>query len=227
MSPSLGSPRLLLVPTALEAQRLADLGGWPAGSALVRLCGFGPLAAAACASQLLAELRPRRVVLVGIAGSYDPERWPVGSAAEFQAVASDGIGAGEAAGFRGPSALGFPQWPGGATVSRIDERIELAPFDTARALPLLLSTCAAADGDAMAARRRARFPDAAGEDMEGFGVALAAALHGVPLAIVRGFSNRVGDRDPTHWRIPLALGAARRLTLELLERDDSDSVRGG
>ncbi|TAJ21338.1 MAG: hypothetical protein EPO68_04855 [Planctomycetota bacterium] len=226
MSPSLGSPRLLLVPTALEAQRLADLGGWPAGSALVRLCGFGPLAAAARASQLIAELRPRRVVLVGIAGSYDPERWPIGSAAEFGAVASDGIGAGEAGEFRGPPALGFPQWPGDAGVPRIEDRIELAPFDAARAAPLLLTTCTAADGDAMAARRRARFSAAAGEDMEGFGVALAAALHGVPVAIVRGFSNRVGDRDPTRWKIALALGAARKLALELLERDDGGAGNG-
>jgi nucleoside phosphorylase len=52
--------------------------------------------------------------------------------------------------------------------------------------------------------------------MEGFGVALACALERVPLAIVRGISNLVGDREPARWRIPAALAAARRLGLECL-----------
>ena len=62
-----------------------------------------------------------------------------------------------------------------------------------------------------------RFPGAAAEDMEGFGVALACALHGVPLSIVRGISNAAGQRAPAHWRISPALAAARTLLLELLE----------
>jgi len=227
MRSTAGSARLLLIPTSAEAARLADLGGWPTGCAQVELCGFGPVAAAARASQLCALLRPRRVLLVGIAGSYDPARWPIGGAAEFAAVGCDGIGAGEGAVFRGPHALGFPQWPGDGAQAAIDERIELAPLDAARAAPLLVTTCAAADGEAMAARRRARFPGAAGEDMEGFGVALACALHGVPLSIVRGFSNAVGERDPSRWKIPLALGAARALALALCEREDVAGAQVG
>jgi nucleoside phosphorylase len=58
--------------------------------------------------------------------------------------------------------------------------------------------------------------------MEGFGVALACALARTRLAIVRGFSNRVGDRDSRHWRIPAALAAARRLTLEVLEEEQEE-----
>jgi futalosine hydrolase len=223
MSISLGSPRVILVPTAVELERLRDLGAWPDGVALIALAGFGPVAAAARAATLFASLRPRRALLVGIAGSYDLARWPVGSAAEFAACAIDGIGVGETDAFRGPPQLGFPQWPGAdaGAATRIDDRVALEPLDATHAAPLLLSTCAASDSAAMAARRRARFPDACAEDMEGFGVALAAALVGVPLSVVRGISNEVGDREPSRWRIPLALGAARRLTLELLERDDA------
>lgn len=63
--------------------------------------------------------------------------------------------------------------------------------------------------------------------MEGFGVALACALHGVPLSIVRGFSNAVGERDPSRWKIPLALGAARALALALCEREDAAGAQVG
>jgi futalosine hydrolase len=52
--------------------------------------------------------------------------------------------------------------------------------------------------------------------MEGFAVAAACALEGIPLRIVRGISNEVGDRRPEHWRIPAALAAARERALEVL-----------
>jgi futalosine hydrolase len=58
-----------------------------------------------------------------------------------------------------------------------------------------------------AAVLRARYPDAVAEAMEGFGVATAAALHGVPFAEVRAISNLVGPRDRPSWRIREALAA--------------------
>lgn len=215
MNPSLGSPTLVLVPTDLERRRLADLGGFPPGLALEFTGGFGAVAAAARSMQILAELRPARVLLVGIAGSFDVERHPVGSALEFGAVAVDGIGAGEGPRARGPSALGFPQWPGSpdGRVRAIEERLTLCAPPGA---PLLVTTCAASDGPEHAALRRARFPGAVAEDMEGFAVAFACALAGVPLRIVRGLSNAVGLRDPRAWRIPAALEAARATALAIL-----------
>ena len=211
----LGSPTLLLFPTRLEHERFRDQGGLPPGSALQYVSGFGPVAAAARSASLCAALRPARVLLVGIAGSYDIEAHPVGSALEFDAVAVDGIGAGEGDAFLGPGSLGFPQWPGTANgQGAVHEQLEL---DCARSHgATLLTTCAAAATAREAERRRARFPRAAAEDMEGFAVAVACRLARVPLAIVRGISNRVGDRDPRQWRIPGALAAARRRTLDLL-----------
>lgn len=220
-TPSLGSSTLLLFPTELERRRFDDLGGIPVGNALQAIAGFGPIAAAARTAQLLSSLRPRRVVLIGIAGAYDVDAHPVGTALEFDEVAIDGIGVGEGDTFQGPPALGFPQWPGspGTRVEKIEERLPLAPAAQGKPGRLLLSTCAASEDAAHAARRRARFPDALAEDMEGFGVALACALQGVPLRIVRGISNLVGDRDPTSWRIPAAIAVARRRVLELFEED--------
>ncbi|HUR29431.1 MAG TPA: hypothetical protein VM509_14675, partial [Planctomycetota bacterium] len=86
MSPPLGAPTLILVPTALELARLQDQGGLGQG-ALVATCGFGPIAAAARTAELVARLPPARVILVGIAGAFDVRRDPLGSALEFGAVA--------------------------------------------------------------------------------------------------------------------------------------------
>jgi futalosine hydrolase len=220
--PPLGSPTLLLVPTALEERRLSDAGGLPAGLALRALCGFGPIAAAARTAELVGLLRPRRVVLVGICGTYDTERFPVGAAREFDAVAIEGIGVGEGERALAPPALGFPQWPGREETGTpsVDERLELAPLAPTGGgeAALLLTTCSASDTDELTARRRRRFPEALAEDMEAFGVALACTLSGTPLSVVRGASNVAGDRDPSRWRIPAALSAARALLVELLER---------
>ncbi len=212
-----GAPTLILVPTELELSRLNDHGGFPSGIGVVRTSGFGPVAAAARTSALLARLSPARVVLVGIAGSYDPRELPVGTAVQFDEVAIEGVGVGEGERLIAPPALGFPQWPSPPRGAAIHDRLPLTPL--ASPLPkakLLLTTCAASDSSEQARVRRARFPDARAEDMEAFGVALACALEDVPLTVVRGISNEVGDRDPKRWRIPSALCAARELVLALL-----------
>jgi futalosine hydrolase len=82
---------------------------------------------------------------------------------------------------------------------------------------LLLTTCAAAAEEAQVEARLERFPAARAEDMEGFGVACACRLAAVPLRIVRGISNRVGDRDAEHWKLAPALASARLEALALLE----------
>jgi len=207
------STTLILFPTELEHRRFADHGGQDA--AQEEVCGFGVAASAARTMQLLLDRRPERVLLVGIAGAYDVSRHPVGSALAFSRVAIDGIGSGQGSGFQGPSRLGFPQWPGDPCTPAVGESLELSRA-AAAGDGLLLTTCAASDSPAQAQERLARHPDAVAEDMEGFGVALACALAGVPLAIVRGVSNLVGDRDPRSWRIPAALAAARRRALEVL-----------
>lgn len=207
---------LLLVPTALELERLRDQGGYDPASARVEVCGFGPVAAAARTATLLERHQPQRVLLVGIAGTFDEDRLPVGSATAFGEVALEGVGVGEGARFIAPPALGFPQWPGSidTTPHPIADRLPLEGPG-----PLLLSTCAASDSPTHAAERKERFPDALAEDMEGFAVALACALARVPLSIVRGASNVVGDREASAWRIPSALAAAHELSLEWMAKE--------
>ena len=47
--------------------------------------------------------------------------------------------------------------------------------------------------------------------MEGFAVAVACRLAGVPLKIIRGISNHAGDRQHSRWKITEALLSAAAL----------------
>jgi futalosine hydrolase len=52
--------------------------------------------------------------------------------------------------------------------------------------------------------------------MEGFAVAFACRLRGVPLDVIRGISNTAGDRDKTRWDIPGGLRAAGDLAVQTI-----------
>jgi futalosine hydrolase len=187
------------------------------------LCGVGPVAAAARAAQLIAEHKPERVLLVGIAGSLD-DRLAIGSAHRFDRVACYGVGVGSGGDFVPAAALGWQQWPGDAgdasdqTGGQIGDVISCAASDRAggEQTDLLLTVCAAAANAEDVRLRLQAFPGAVAEDMEGFAVAFACRLRGVPFDIVRGISNRAGDRDKARWQVAAAVEAAGRLTLEIM-----------
>jgi futalosine hydrolase len=193
---------LVLVPTELERRKLLDLGGFPGAPAPV-LSGFGPVAAAARTAQLLAELSPPRVLLVGLAGAL--RSGPLGRAISFGRVRLDGVGVGTGSSFVPASRIGFAQWDGGT--GPIEEALELS--SSPEGGPELLTVCAASATAAEAEERRARYPLAAAEDMEAFGVALACRIFGTPLLVVRGLSNQAGERDSSRWLVHEALAAAR------------------
>jgi futalosine hydrolase len=213
---SLGSPTLVLVPTDLELASLVELGGLDGGLAIVRTCGFGPVAAAARTAGCIAELHPARVLLVGIAGTYDARVLALGQAVEFDSVALDGIAAGDRGASIGAESKRFAQWPGSGSLAPIHDRIALGAPRGGAPSRMLLSVCAASSSREQADARRRRFDGAIAEDMEAFGVALACALDGVPLRVVRGVSNLAGDGDHSRWQIARALESARELALGIL-----------
>lgn len=182
---------LILVPTELESGLL-----FPDGPpAPLAVCGFGLAAAGAGAAHAIAEHREDAeggVILVGAAGTYRAADHPIGSAVVAGSVRCDGIGAGSGEGHRSAADLGFAA----------ADSIALGPG------PEIVSVAAAAGSPAEAAERHARHPAAAGEEMEGYAVAVATGLFAVELTIVRGFSNAAGDRDRAGWRMPEALAAA-------------------
>ena len=212
MRPSI---HILLVPTAGERPVVEQAIGSAAGKRLqIELCGFGPIAAAARTAHLLAALEPASVMLVGIAGTMD-DRLSIGQAYRFDEVVCYGVGVGGDGTFQPAAAVGWPQWPGNPSAGQqaIGDRI-VCPGTTAG--NVLLTACAASAGPADVALRRALIPDAVAEDMEGFGVAVACELARVPWTIIRGISNRAGDRDHSHWCVEPALEAAAALALETL-----------
>jgi futalosine hydrolase len=214
-----GPSTLVLVPTERERQHLAAQPGF-AVDAPCELCGFGPVAAAAHTATVIARHRPDRVVLLGIAGTYDTVALPVESAAVFGSVTMHGVGVGAGAGFISAAALGFHHWREDQHPPPDVDELSLSIPVAAAVGPLLASTlltcCTASADTAEANLRRRQHPNVTAEDMEGYGVALACRLAEVPLAIARGISNEVGDRGVTRWRIREALDAAWIIASDLI-----------
>ncbi|MCY3015686.1 MAG: futalosine hydrolase [Planctomycetota bacterium] len=219
---------LILIPTEPERRFLAPrlmsrlmsrLAALPPADTAVELCGFGIAAAAARTAQLIAALRPERVILVGIAGRLD-DRLALGTATLFERIACHGIGVGSGSAFIPAATLGWQQWPGGPGDGDpgVGDELPCAVPDRGD-LPrerLLLTVTAAAAGPEDVRLRKAMFPEASAEEMEGFAVALACRLFRIPCTIIRGISNTAGDRDKAHWQIEAPLAAAADLVLRIL-----------
>jgi len=211
---------LVFVPTELEQGLIAPLIAAACGPTIrVERCGFGAIVAAARTAQLITERRPQRVLLVGIAGRY-ADALAIGRAYAFERVACHGVGAGSGGGFVPAEAMGWNQWPGDAAAATgaIGDMLPCASgtLPAAARAGLLLSACAASADDDDVRSRLELWPDAVAEDMEGFAVAAACRLAGVPLDIVRGISNTAGDRDTSRWQIEAAARAAADLAATLL-----------
>jgi futalosine hydrolase len=160
--------------------------------------------------QLLATGSFDSVALIGIAGSLSDDV-AIGCAMQFGTVYCDGIGVGQGATHRSSSDMGWQQWPDEPT---IQDAIQLRAPKHDHPLPGLVSVLAASATPSEAAWRHSRFPLGKAEDMEGFGVAVSCRLANVPLMIVRGISNRAGDRDHAKWNIAGSLDQAMQLILQ-------------
>ncbi|MYQ44582.1 futalosine hydrolase [Streptomyces sp. SID4985] len=213
----------VLVATAVPAERDAVARAFPGTAGELRLpgvsvfrtaagcdllaAGVGPaLAAASTATALtaaaLAGTPYRLVVSAGIGGGFQPEA-PVGSLVVADAITVADLGAETADGFLPVTELGF------GTVNHVPpESAVRAITEATGARPGTVLTVSTVTGTAeRAAALRARHPRALAEGMEGFGVAEAAAAHGVPVLEIRAVSNPVGPRDRAAWRIGDALAA--------------------
>ncbi|MEU0190055.1 futalosine hydrolase [Streptomyces afghaniensis] len=169
--------------------------------------GVGPgLAGASTASVLTAAALDGTpydlVVSAGIGGGFQPEAG-VGSLVVADEIVAADLGAETDDGFVSVTELGF------GTVRHQPPADLVRPVaDALGARTGAVLTVSTVTGTAgRAAVLRERHPTALAEAMEGFGVAEAAAAHGVPVLEVRAISNPVGPRDRAAWRIPDALAA--------------------
>ncbi|MFI6562901.1 futalosine hydrolase [Streptomyces sp. NPDC050534] len=197
----------VLVATAVPVERDAVAEAFAGDGHTVIAAGVGPaLAAASTATALTTaalEGSPYGLVVsAGIAGGFQPEA-PVGSLVVADEITAADLGAETAEGFVPVTELGF-----GTVTHRPPNALvrDLVAATGARAGAVL--TVSTVTGTAeRAAALRARHPRALAEAMEGFGVAEAAAAHGVPVLEIRAVSNPVGPRDRAAWRIGDALTA--------------------
>jgi futalosine hydrolase len=149
------------------------------------------------------------VALVGIAGSYYKDALPPGSAACFDSVTLDGVGAGQGDAFKSAASMGFDH-------GVKEDVLPLCCPTGLRHGEQLLTVCAASGSNVHALMRRDRYPQAAAEDMEGFAVALACRQAGVELTILRGISNLAGQRDLKQWVIDDAMATVSKLLTQWL-----------
>ncbi|WP_181140127.1 futalosine hydrolase [Streptomyces sp. Ru62] len=216
-------PVPVLVATAVPAERDAVARALPASAREVRLpgaslvrtatgwdllaAGVGPaLAAATTAGALTAAALAGRpyglVVSAGIGGGFPPGA-PLGSLVVADAITVADLGAETADGFLPVTELGF----GTVTHRPPESLVRVVSEATGARTGTILTVSTVTGTAARAAALRARHPGALAEGMEGFGVAEAAAAHGVPALEIRAVSNPVGPRDRAAWRIGDALAA--------------------
>jgi len=207
---------LLLIPTEFERKFIAPLietfRDQSDSEVAIELCGFGPVVAAARTAALLARYQPEQVLLLGIAGGYDGAE--PASAYRFASVGCYGVGVGTGAGFQTAEKMGWAHWAGEKKADQIGDMISVGDDQT---MHQLLTVCAASETQSDVAQRRAAFPDAFAEDMEGFAVAAACRLAETQLTIIRGISNVAGDRNKSNWKIKEAMQAAWELAGQVID----------
>jgi futalosine hydrolase len=207
----------LIVPTQFELECLSSSfraqirqSDWQ-----LELCGFGIVVSGLRTCELISLYSPKQVLLIGIAGALD-NRFLVGQAAQFDEVACFGIGAGSGDHFLSAHEMGWHQWP---HAPEIADSISLRqPFvaGLAEQHATLLTCCSASATAQDVEWKLKKYPNAVAEDMEGFAVAAACRFAGIPLTIVRGISNRAGDRNKENWRVREAMLAVEQQVSKVL-----------
>ncbi|SDN31347.1 futalosine hydrolase [Paenibacillus sp. yr247] len=208
----------VLVMTAVAPERDAVQRGLGHDSRFeFALAGVGLAAAAVNGAMELAKAEYDFVVIAGIAGGFVGQA-EIGSLVVASEIIAADLGVELLEGFSSLDELGF----GSTRVSvaaDAAERVLAAllaaglPAQTAPVLTVATATGTAATAAALAAR----VPGAAAEAMEGFGIATAAHLRGVPVLEIRAISNAVGPRDRDAWRIGDALKALEAASSVLAE----------
>ncbi|NUP51265.1 MAG: futalosine hydrolase [Catenulispora sp.] len=192
-----------LLAAAVEAEREALQ--QRAQGLTVIVTGAGPAAAATGASWVLASEPYELAVSVGIGGGFAP-RAPIGSVVVATRVAAADLGADSPEGFLPIEELGFAprvEQPDEDWGKRVATALAESGLHVVTGAVLTVSTVT---GTAeRAADLAERYPDAAAEGMEGFGVASAATMAELPFVEIRAISNAVGPRDREAWRIGEAL----------------------
>lgn len=208
---------LILIPTEIERRPIEASLRFDSSRWSICTVGFGVIASAIETARAVQKHRPGRVILAGIAGLYSQHHSDVlqiGDAIWFDSIGIDGIGIGQGERFVGAMNLGWDWFQADRDPAMIDCEIP-AGSDPA----MLLTVCSASADPFDSELRSQRYPAAIGEDMESFSVALSCRSAGLPVSVVRGFSNLVGCRDKSQWCIDQALGNVTSRLQRVIDED--------
>lgn len=186
------------------------------GPGLLLVTGIGVINTAFTIGQALQVHAPELVMLAGIAGTFDPERFPLGSAAMVRTEIwpEYGLKTGNEV---DPVKLGFSL--GEVDQKPVWDRVNLlsgknlvnSGLDRLSKLPEAVSlTVSGVTATGEAAERYRTVYSADLENMEGFAAAYGAALAGVDICELRAVSNIVGSRESGDWDLKGALAALGR-----------------
>ncbi|RDG38081.1 futalosine hydrolase [Streptomyces corynorhini] len=170
--------------------------------------GVGPAAAAAAADAALTvaavQGNPYHLVIsAGIAAGFAPIA-DIGSVVVADRVIAADLGCETLDGFLSADSLGF-----GVSEHLCAPHLSAVAARVLGAVHAPVLTVSTVTGTAERAQDLRKRHGAAAEATEGFGVAAAAAVHGVPLLELRTIANTVGPRDRASWRVPDALAALK------------------
>ena len=186
------------------------------------ITGVGPINAGIALGRILALHREiTGVLLLGLAGSFDPARAPLGTCTLVTEEIQPEYGLHGDNGTDAPG-LGFAQWESddARVLDRISLHTDLALLGLPRpadAIPGISLTVAGVSASAKRARMLAQRYHPLSENMEGFAAALACARQGIPCVELRVISNKVGSRAPEDRAFPLALAKLGALGQELFD----------
>ncbi len=206
-----GVPETAALPARGMAQiRLAER------DVLLVVTGVGPVnAALEIGLALGARTDISGVVNLGVAGSFDTLAAPLAAPVAATREIWPEYGLADQEGFVDARAIGFPQWedpadPGG----HIWDSVALDPVQAALAMGFALDpawvhgaslTVAGVTGTPQRSQALRERTKALTENMEGFPLALACGLRGLPFLEIRTVSNPVGERNRSLWRMREAL----------------------
>lgn len=158
---------------------------------------------------------------IGIAGSYDMEEFPIGSAALVYKDYFGDLGFETFSGFKtlfGYGILGEDEFPytGGALERKVGgfEGLESALQRGKKGVGVTVQTVT---GDPAKVREMYERFKPQIESMEGAAFYFVALQEGIPCAQIRTVSNEVGERDRSKWDIPAALNTLTECCKEFLK----------
>lgn len=208
----------MLVVTSVQAEQEAVLRGIKQTDRVdVLVAGVGLAQAAASTAVALSSGSYDLVINAGIAGGFSGKT-DIGSLVLSSEIIAADLGAETAQGFCSLDQLelGTSRIRADAEyVSQIEKSLQMKGIPVKKGPILTVSTVTGTQETADELIQRV--PEAVAEGMEGFGVATAARLKGVPVLEMRAVSNFVGPRNRAAWRIEEALFTLEKASSALME----------